>query len=92
MQKYKRSTSDHPSHNVRDPVREQAQINYRAVVHELNEKFKGFKEGCYPRPKGCLCVVGKDHNGREVTERRFEDRDCKCELGERGNGCHIKGA
>lgn len=44
--------SDYSSQNVRDPVREQAQANYRAVVNELNEKFKGLREGCYPRPKG----------------------------------------
>lgn len=38
--------------NVRDPIREQAQKNYAAVVKELNEKFSGLKAGCFPRPKG----------------------------------------
>lgn len=81
-----------PSQNVRDPVREKAQQNYRAVIDELNEKFKGLREGCFPRPKGCLCVVGKDRDGRDITERRMKDADCKCKEGERGNGCPAGGA
>ncbi|CAI4223851.1 unnamed protein product [Auanema sp. JU1783] len=76
-----------PSQNVRDPVRERAQANYRAVVEELNNKFKGLKEGCFPRPKGCLCVVGKTAEGRDITERRMKDADCKCKDGEKGPGC-----
>ncbi|VDM48771.1 unnamed protein product [Toxocara canis] len=48
----KRGGVQRPSQNVRDPVRERAQANYAAVVNELNEKFKGLKEGCFPRPKG----------------------------------------
>ncbi|CAG9539670.1 unnamed protein product [Cercopithifilaria johnstoni] len=78
--------------SVRDPVRERAQANYRAVINELNEKFKGLKEGCFPRPKGCLCVIGKDQDGRDITERRMKDRDCKCQPGERGHGCPTDGA
>ncbi|VDK27287.1 unnamed protein product [Anisakis simplex] len=52
----KRATSSahRPSQNVRDPVRERAQANYAAVLNELNEKFKGLKEGCFPRVKGTL--------------------------------------
>uniref|UniRef100_A0A915B6M0 Uncharacterized protein n=1 Tax=Parascaris univalens TaxID=6257 RepID=A0A915B6M0_PARUN len=88
----KRTTAQRPSQNVRDPVRERAQANYAAVVNELNEKFKGLKEGCFPRPKGCLCVIGKDKNGRDITERRMKDRDCKCQPGERGKGCPVGGA
>uniref|UniRef100_A0A158P6Z4 Secreted protein n=1 Tax=Angiostrongylus cantonensis TaxID=6313 RepID=A0A158P6Z4_ANGCA len=75
---------DYPSQNVRDPVRERAQENYRAVLNELNMKFKGLKEGCFPRPKGCLCVVGKTPEGRDITERRVKDSDCKCKEGEKG--------
>ncbi|VDM56207.1 unnamed protein product, partial [Angiostrongylus costaricensis] len=78
---------DPPSQNVRDPVRERAQENYRAVLNELNMKFKGLKEGCFPRPKGCLCVIGKTAEGRDITERRMKDSDCKCKEGERGPGC-----
>ncbi|VBB26482.1 unnamed protein product [Acanthocheilonema viteae] len=91
-QKIKRIASERPSQNVRDPVRERAQANYRAVINELNEKFKGLKEGCFPRPKGCLCVIGKDQDGRDITERRMKDRDCKCQPGERGHGCPTGGA
>uniref|UniRef100_A0A0M3ICK0 Thyroglobulin type-1 domain-containing protein n=1 Tax=Ascaris lumbricoides TaxID=6252 RepID=A0A0M3ICK0_ASCLU len=88
----KRTAAQRPSQNVRDPVREKAQANYAAVVNELNEKFKGLKEGCFPRPKGCLCVIGKDKNGRDITERRMKDKDCKCQPGERGKGCPVGGA
>jgi len=80
------------SQNVRDPVREKAQQNYQAVLNELHEKFKGLKEGCYPRPKGCLCVVGKDANGRDLTERRMKDSDCKCRDGDTSPGCPVPGA
>ncbi|KAM3725973.1 Thioredoxin AMT13 [Dirofilaria immitis] len=90
--KNKRTTNERSSQNVRDPVRERAQANYRAVINELNEKFKGLKEGCFPRPKGCLCVIGKDRDGRDITERRMKDRDCKCQPGERGHGCPTSGA
>ncbi|VDD90670.1 unnamed protein product [Enterobius vermicularis] len=76
----------------KDPVAEKAKANYRKVVDELNEKFKGLKEGCFPRPKGCLCVIGKDRDGRDITERRMKDEDCKCKPGERGNGCPAPGA
>ncbi|CAJ0572451.1 unnamed protein product, partial [Mesorhabditis spiculigera] len=75
---------EEPSQNVRDPVRERAQANYRAVVNELNEKFKGLREGCFPRPKGCLCVTGKDSNGREITKRFMKDQECKCTAGSAG--------
>lgn len=78
---------DPPSQNVRDPVRERAQENYKAVLNELHNKFKGLKEGCFPRPKGCLCVIGKTTEGRDITERRMKDSDCKCKEGERGPGC-----
>lgn len=78
--------------NVRDPVRERAQQNYAAVVNELKDKFRGLKEGCYPRPKGCLCVIGKDNNGRDITERRMKDSDCKCQPGDRSRGCPAQGA
>ncbi|KAI6206823.1 hypothetical protein M3Y94_00957900 [Aphelenchoides besseyi] len=78
--------------NVRDPVREKAAQNYQAVLNELKDKFRGLKEGCFPRPKGCLCVIGKDGNGRDLTERRMKDSDCKCQPGERGNGCPATGA
>uniref|UniRef100_A0A915PHQ2 Uncharacterized protein n=1 Tax=Setaria digitata TaxID=48799 RepID=A0A915PHQ2_9BILA len=92
FQKNKRTTGERPSQNVRDPIRERAQANYRAVINELNEKFRGLKEGCFPRPKGCLCVVGKDRDGRDITERRLKDRDCKCQPGERSQGCPVSGA
>ncbi|VDK71802.1 unnamed protein product, partial [Cylicostephanus goldi] len=75
-QKYR--SRDQPSQNVRDPVRERAQANYAAVLDELHNKFKGLKEGCFPRPKGCLCVIGKTAEGRDITERRMKDADCKC--------------
>jgi hypothetical protein len=80
------------SQNVRDPVREKAQQNYQAVLNELKDKFRGLKEGCYPRPKGCLCVIGKDNDGRDRTERRMKDSDCKCQPGETGQGCPAAGA
>ncbi|TMS38030.1 hypothetical protein L596_004845 [Steinernema carpocapsae] len=83
---------ERPSQNVRDPVREQAQRNYAAVINELNEKFKGLKENCFPRPKGCLCIIGKDKDGRDINDRRMKDKDCKCQPGERGNGCPVGGA
>ncbi|PIO63293.1 hypothetical protein TELCIR_15106 [Teladorsagia circumcincta] len=67
--------------------RERAQANYAAVLDELHNKFKGLKEGCFPRPKGCLCVIGKTAEGRDITERRMKDADCKCKEGERGHGC-----
>jgi hypothetical protein len=60
-----------------DRVREQAQTNYNAVVQELNARFKNYKENCFPRPRGCLCTISMDKNGREVTERRMNDADCK---------------
>ncbi|VDK76284.1 unnamed protein product [Litomosoides sigmodontis] len=91
-QRIKRTANERPSQNVRDPVRERAQANYRAVINELNEKFKGLKEGCFPRPRGCLCVIGKDQDGRDITERRIKDRDCKCQPGEHGHGCPASGA
>ncbi|KAI1726334.1 Conserved Cysteine/Glycine domain protein [Ditylenchus destructor] len=80
------------SQNVRDPVRERAQQNYAAVINELKDKFKGLKEGCYPRPKGCLCVIGKDSEGRDITERRMKDSDCKCQPNERSRECPAPGA
>ncbi|CAD6196167.1 unnamed protein product [Caenorhabditis auriculariae] len=76
-----------PNYDVRDPVREKAQANYAAVLEELKTKFKGLKEGCFPRPKGCLCVIGKTPDGRDITERRMKDSDCKCQEGERSRGC-----
>lgn len=36
----------------RSTTEEQARSNYNKVVEELKEKFKGLKDGCYPRPKG----------------------------------------
>jgi len=75
------------SQNVRDPVREKAAQNYQAVLNELKDKFRGLKEGCYPRPKGCLCVIGKDSDGRDRTERRMKESDCKCQPGEVSQGC-----
>uniref|UniRef100_A0A914XN48 Uncharacterized protein n=1 Tax=Plectus sambesii TaxID=2011161 RepID=A0A914XN48_9BILA len=71
----------------RSVTEEQARANYDKVVQELKEKFKGLKEGCYPRPKGCLCVVGKNADGRDITERRMKEIDCKCREGEVGSGC-----
>uniref|UniRef100_A0A914GWX8 Uncharacterized protein n=1 Tax=Globodera rostochiensis TaxID=31243 RepID=A0A914GWX8_GLORO len=65
-----------PSQNVRDPVREKAQQNYAAVLDELKNKFKGLKKGCYPRPKGCLCV----------------ETECKCQKGDRSPQCPADGA
>ncbi|CAB3409584.1 unnamed protein product [Caenorhabditis bovis] len=76
-----------PNYDVRDPVRERAQANYAAVVDELKNKFKGLKDGCYPRPRGCLCVIGKTPEGRDITERRMKESECKCAEGERGPGC-----
>uniref|UniRef100_A0A0N5AR73 EGF-like domain-containing protein n=1 Tax=Syphacia muris TaxID=451379 RepID=A0A0N5AR73_9BILA len=70
-----------------DPVVEKARAGHSAVIQELKEKFAGLKEGCYPRVKGCLCVIGKDRDGRDITERRMKDADCKCKPGERGKGC-----
>jgi len=87
-----RSARNAPSQNVRDPVREQAQRNYAAVVDELKNKFKGLKEGCYPRPKGCLCVTGRDSEGRDITQRRLKDSDCKCQPGDRSRECRAQGA
>lgn len=80
------------SQNVRDPVRERAQQNYAAVVDELKTKFRGLREGCYPRPKGCLCVIGKNGEGRDITERRMKDEDCKCKPHERSRECPAQGA
>jgi len=88
-----RSRSQSPTaQTVRDPVREKAAQNYQAVLNELKDKFRGLKEGCYPRPKGCLCVIGKDQDGRDRTERRMKDSDCKCQPGETGPGCPAVGA
>ena len=70
--------------NVRDPVREKAQQNYAAVIQELKDKFKNNREGCFPRPKGCLCVTGKDSLGHDITTRYMKDEDCKCKAGEPG--------
>lgn len=72
---------------IKNYYRERAQANYAAVVDELKNKFKGLKEGCFPRPKGCLCVIGKTPEGRDITERRMKDVDCKCKEGERGPEC-----
>jgi len=60
-----------------DPVREKAQANYNKVVEELNDRFRNYKENCYPRPKGCLCVIGTDSNGQDITKRIHDDRECK---------------
>jgi len=76
-----------PNYDVRDPVRERAQQNYAAVLDELHNKFKGLKEGCFPRPKGCLCVTGKTADGRDITQRYMSDADCKCKPGEKGPQC-----
>ncbi|GMT02319.1 hypothetical protein PENTCL1PPCAC_24493 [Pristionchus entomophagus] len=73
--------------NVRDPVREKAQANYALVVQELKQKFKGLKEGCYPRPKGCMCTVGRTPEGHDITERRMKEEDCKCKEGDTGKDC-----
>ncbi|KAE9550012.1 hypothetical protein FO519_006780 [Halicephalobus sp. NKZ332] len=70
--------------NVRDPVREKAQQNYAAVIQELKDKFRNNREGCFPRPKGCLCVTGKDSLGHDITTRYMKDEDCKCKPGEPG--------
>jgi len=78
--------------NVRDPVREKAQANYALVIEELKNKFKGLKEGCFPRPKGCLCVIGKDVDGRDITERRMNDVDCKCQPNEQSRECPAQAA
>lgn len=91
--------NDQNDQNVRDPVREKAQQNYAAVIAELNNKFRGLKAGCFPRPKGlfyksnlhkilgCMCVVGKEANGEDKLDRRFDDSDCKCKPNERSNEC-----
>uniref|UniRef100_A0A915DIX9 Uncharacterized protein n=1 Tax=Ditylenchus dipsaci TaxID=166011 RepID=A0A915DIX9_9BILA len=57
------------------------------VINELKDKFRGLKEGCYPRPKGCLCVIGKNSEGRDITQRRLKDSDCKCQPNERSRDC-----
>uniref|UniRef100_A0A914WAE6 Uncharacterized protein n=1 Tax=Plectus sambesii TaxID=2011161 RepID=A0A914WAE6_9BILA len=71
---------------------ERARANYANVIDELNAKFRGFKENCYPRPKGCLCVVGKAKNGTEITDRRMKEEDCKCAAGQTGPECPAGGA
>uniref|UniRef100_A0A1I7XC45 Secreted protein n=1 Tax=Heterorhabditis bacteriophora TaxID=37862 RepID=A0A1I7XC45_HETBA len=38
---------------------------------------------------GCLCVIGKTAEGRDITERRMKDAECKCKEGEKGPGCPI---
>uniref|UniRef100_A0A1I8BNH8 Thyroglobulin type-1 domain-containing protein n=1 Tax=Meloidogyne hapla TaxID=6305 RepID=A0A1I8BNH8_MELHA len=81
-----------PIGNRVDPVEERARQNYAAVIKELKNKFAGLREGCYPRPKGCLCVVGKDATGREITSRRMKDSECKCAPGERSKECPAQGA
>jgi len=83
----RQSSNGSADQNVRDPVRDKAQANYALVIEELKNKFKGLKEGCYPRPKGCLCVVGKDVDGRDITDRRMNDSDCKCQPNERSREC-----
>lgn len=41
---------------------------------------------------GCLCVIGKDSEGRDITERRMKDSDCKCQPNERSRECPAPGA
>jgi len=52
-------------------IENQAHANHRAVINELNERFAGYKDNCFPMPKGCRCVVG------EQTIRHQDDRQCK---------------
>nr|CAD2167840.1 unnamed protein product [Meloidogyne enterolobii] len=87
----KTKTANNNNNRV-DPVEERARQNYAAVIKELKNKFAGLREGCYPRPKGCLCVVGKDATGREITSRRMKDSECKCAPGERSKECPAQGA
>ncbi|VDM83708.1 unnamed protein product, partial [Strongylus vulgaris] len=52
---------------------------------EGNEPLREF--WVMPAEFGCLCVIGKTAEGRDITERRMKDADCKCKDGERGPGC-----
>uniref|UniRef100_A0A0N5A3H6 Uncharacterized protein n=1 Tax=Parastrongyloides trichosuri TaxID=131310 RepID=A0A0N5A3H6_PARTI len=70
-----------------DPVVERAKANYGKVVQELKAKFKGLRENCFPRPKGCMCIVGKDSLGHEINEKRWTDAECKCAEGEVSKEC-----
>uniref|UniRef100_A0A0N5CGY1 Uncharacterized protein n=1 Tax=Strongyloides papillosus TaxID=174720 RepID=A0A0N5CGY1_STREA len=73
-----------------DPVTEQAKANYAKVIQELKTKFAGLKENCFPRPKGCMCIVGKDSLGHEITQKRWTDAECKCAEGEISKECPAK--
>jgi len=50
---------------------EKTQAGHREVINELNERFSGYREGCFPKPRGCSCTEG----GRDV--RYMTDAECK---------------
>uniref|UniRef100_A0AC35U7A8 Thyroglobulin type-1 domain-containing protein n=1 Tax=Rhabditophanes sp. KR3021 TaxID=114890 RepID=A0AC35U7A8_9BILA len=90
VQSYYKDSECKVATEAKDPVREAAQANYAKVVEELNNKFKGLRENCYPRPKGCMCIVGKDSLGHDINERRMTDSTCKCADGEVSKECPKK--
>ncbi|CAJ0600865.1 unnamed protein product [Cylicocyclus nassatus] len=79
---YKRQPINQPAQEYRARYQQSQNVGYpirerQAVLDEFHDKINGLKEGCFPRPKGCLCVIGKTAEGRDITERRMRDADCR---------------
>lgn len=52
-------------------IEDRARAGHREVINELNQRFAGYKENCFPMPKGCRC-----QEGSEVVRHMDESR-CK---------------
>jgi len=55
--------------------------NYQAVIDQLNQRFSGYKENCFPLPKGrCRCVTKAKNGSEVVTVYPDENVSCKTVL------------
>lgn len=66
-------------------IEEQARRNHGAVINELKEKFKNYKENCFPMPKGCRCVE-KGPKGEEIVKRIHVEAECRVRPSSRTGG------
>ncbi|KRY23972.1 hypothetical protein T12_430 [Trichinella patagoniensis] len=59
-----------------EQIEKEAHLNHKKVIEEMNNRFKDFKENCFPRPKkGCRCT---QTDGRSIQYDK--DEDCKIKI------------
>lgn len=66
-------------------IEEQARRNHGAVIQELKDKFRNYKENCFPMPKGCRCVE-RGPKGEDIVKRIHVEAECRMPQSARTGG------